>query len=96
MKLLMKMIMIACAHVGVFFLLYARQNVLLGYFRGWTFPLCLLLPSCVAGYLNYAALSSAALVSAHHGRARLAAWAIAATCLSLYCGVFLSLNIYGE
>jgi hypothetical protein len=37
MKLLMKMIMIACAHVGVFFLLYARQNVLLGYFADGRF-----------------------------------------------------------
>jgi hypothetical protein len=80
-----------------FSLVYGRNWLrYLSFLHGWGDPLWLLLPSCGAYYLYSSSLSSASLFAGRYRGLALVACSTAATLFSLYLGVFLSLNTYGE
>jgi hypothetical protein len=96
-KLLTKIVLVACVHVGVLIIVYGRKWLrVLPAMHGWGIFICLLLPSCAACYLYYGSLSGAGLFAAPHRQGKVAACSIAATLFSLYWGVFFSLNNFGS
>lgn len=96
-KLFLKVIVIALAHMGILFVVYGRKWLAhLPPMMGLTTILWLFLPSCAAFYLYYSSLSGAGIFTNSFRRGKLAACSTAATLFSLYWGVFLSLNTYGE
>jgi hypothetical protein len=97
MKLFLRMVVIACVHIGILFVVYGRKWLAyLPPMRGFSILLWLLLPSFAAFYLYYSSLSGAGIFTNSYRRWKLAACSAAATLFSLYLGVFFSLNTYGE
>jgi F0F1-type ATP synthase assembly protein I len=92
-KLLLTMILIAFVHAGILFVWYGRKwcwsNI-------WAAHIWLLLPSCAAFCLYYLSLSTAGILAEPFRRGKLTTISVVATLVSLYVGVFLSLNTYGE
>lgn len=97
-KLILKLVMIACAHIAVVFVVAGRK--LLAYLpppmHGISAILWLLLPSCAAFCMYYSSLAGAGVFASSCRREKLAACSAEATLFSLYWGVFFSLNTYGE
>ena len=94
-KLLLTMILIGCVHAGILFVVYGRKWLAYWPYYGGAY-IWLLLPSCAAFYLYYFSLRRAGFVAEPYSRGKLVAISTAATLLSLYVGVFCSLNTYGE
>ena len=97
MKLLLKTLLIACFHVGILFIAYGRRWLAyLPHMLGMASFAWLVLPTCVAFCLYYFSFSASGFLSAPNRRAKLMTCSIVVSLLSLYLGVFLSLNTYGE
>lgn len=94
-KLLLTMILIGCVHAGILFVAYGRKWLAYWPFYGAAY-IWLLVPSCAAFYLYYISLSRAGIVAEPHRRGKLVTISTAATLVSVYVGVFFSLNTYGS
>jgi len=94
-KLLLTMVLIGSVHAGVLFMAYGRKWLAHWPYYGAAY-IWLLLPSSAAFYLYYFSLSKAGIVAEPYRRRKLATISVAATLVSLYVGVFFSLNTYGE
>lgn len=94
-KLLLTMILIGCVHAGILFIAYGTKWLAYLPFYGAEY-IWLLVPSCAAFYLYYFSLSRAGIVEEPHRRGKLVTISTAATLVSVYVGVFFSLNTYGS
>jgi hypothetical protein len=96
-KLLLKWLMVASFHVGYLFILYGTKTLRFipgpYYFKLFVW---LGLSSIVAFSLYYYFLLRSGLLSASKNRTKVAVFSVGASLLSLYCGVFLCLNTFGE
>lgn len=94
-KLLLAMILIGCVHAGFLFVAYGRRWLAYWPYYGAAY-IWLLVPSCAAFCLYYFSLSRAGIVAEPYRRGKLMTISAAATLVSLYMGVFFSLNAYGS
>ena len=94
-KLLLTMLLIGCVHAGILFVAYGRKWLAFWPYYGAEY-IWLLLPSCAAFYLYYFWLSRSGIVTGSSKRTKLVTISTAATLVSLYVGVFFSLNTYGS
>ena len=94
-KLLLTMILIGCGHAGILFVAYGRRWLAYWPYYGAAY-IWLLVPSCAAFYLYYFSLSRAGIDAESYRRGKLVTISTVATLISLYLGVFLSLNVYGS
>ena len=94
-KLLLTMILIGCVHAGILFVAYGRKWLTYWPYYGAAY-IWLLLPSCAAFYLYYFSLSGSGILAEPNMRGKLVTISTAATLVSLYVGVFFSLNTYGS
>jgi hypothetical protein len=94
-KLLLTMILIGGVHAGILFVAYGRKWLAYWPYYGAAY-IWLLLPSCAAFYLYYFSLSRSGIFAKPYRQGNLVAISTAATLVSLYAGVFFSLNTYGE
>ena len=97
MKLLLKWLVVASIHVGYLFVLYGSKA--LRFVPGsdlFKMFVWLGLSSIIAFSLYYHFLLRSGLLSASQLRAKVAAYSVGASLLSLYCGFLLCVNIFGE
>lgn len=94
-KLSLTMILIGCVHAGILFVVYGRKWLAYWPYYGGQY-IWLSLPSCAAFYLYYFSLRRAGFVAEPYRRGKSVTIATAATPVTLYVGVFCSLNTYGE
>jgi hypothetical protein len=97
MKLLLKWLLVASFHIGYLFILYGTKA--LRFVPGpnlFKMFVWLGLSSFIAFSLYYLFLLRSGLLSVSMRRTKLVAYSAGASLLSLYCGVFLCLNTFGE
>jgi hypothetical protein len=96
MTLSLKMALVASAHIGILFVSYQRKWMRLFPVANLSIYIWLFLPSSVAFVLYYIFLAESGYLSNHNRRVKLSACSLAASIVSLYLGVFFSLNTFGE
>ena len=98
-KLLLKLTLVGLGHIGILFIVYGIQIrffLLANAWEGNAFTIFLLCSPAIPFVLNYFFISRSGLMSENLRRTKAAVISIAPTIVSLYVGMFLCLNTFGE